>query len=177
MAELLGGSLCLVCARSVGPSGVLALLALAALLGLPLLGRIRGALRRETYPLQREQAVESAAEVLFRELVAAELAGLQVEEELEETQRERALDLSALSEANSLSRRFSPDGQRRIREARFLMAEEVRLRGEAREKAESLLLAVEEESRTLRKAYELREQQLLGWAESTGRTFGTAESG
>lgn len=155
---------------------MLALLALAALLGLPLLGRIRGALRRETYPLQREQAVESAAEVLFRELVAAELAGLQVEE-VEETQRERALDLSALSEANSLSRRFSPDGQRRIREARFLMAEEVRLRGEAREKAEGLLLAVEEESRTLRKAYELREQQLLGWAESTGRTFGTAESG
>lgn len=167
MTELLQGSQCAACQGVPGSLGLLFLVGVAAALGLPLLFRLRTQLAFASMEGERERALQAAEDVLFRELVSQEL------QRLEGPAPEQPPEgLVGLSEVRDLARRFTDASRRRIEEARFLMAEEGRIRAEARQKAEELLAAVEEETLALAKAYELREEQLLRWGEKGAGTQG-----
>lgn len=162
VSDLLQGSTCVACSASLATAGVVYLVAVTVLLGVPLFLRIRRELAFVSMQGVRQKAVNAAADVLFRELVSVELEKLSQREPSEQPE-----GVMGLSEVHSLARRFTAASQRRIEEARFLMAEETRLRAEAEEKAGQLLEAVSEETRALAKAYELRQEQLLRWGEDT----------
>lgn len=164
MDAWLQGSLCLTCLAPITSVELAGLAGLLAGLGLPTLAWLRSRLARASPDAERRQALTAAAEVLFRELVAMELDRLHAGEGDGDVPR-----LVGLSETSRLARGFSPEGRRRMAEARFLMAEEVRLREEAAHKAQALLEALRLESQALAKAYALAEEPLpLGSAYGSG---------